>query len=316
MKGKATNDNGTHTPAGGDERIEALYDVPPVDFVVARNQLAAALKREGKKSEAELVRAMAKPSPSAFATNQLARQHPKELATYLEAAEKLRASQIAGTPTSAAGFKAETVAQRAAFDRLVNLGEAILGEAKASTARAVVEKLANNLRFSVLTETGRDALRTGRLNGDLEPPDFSEILAAIPLRTREESGRSDATGAPPPAASDETDERPSPGGSTLIANALAEKKVRAEADDLRRQIVRAEAELGRIEREQRQSHAASAELVKRKAELEKNLAIVDEAARDEEAKAENLAREREAAEATLSELKEKVAALGEPHKRG
>src|SRR5205085_11137042 len=59
---------------GGDahrERIDALYREPSSAFIAARNALAAAIKREGGADAAQRVKQLAKPSPGAWALNQV-----------------------------------------------------------------------------------------------------------------------------------------------------------------------------------------------------------------------------------------------------
>ena len=59
---------------GGDphrDRVDALYREPSSNFIAARNALASALKREGEADAAERVKHLAKPSPSAWALNQV-----------------------------------------------------------------------------------------------------------------------------------------------------------------------------------------------------------------------------------------------------
>ncbi|MCC7125349.1 MAG: hypothetical protein IT178_10910, partial [Acidobacteria bacterium] len=50
--------------------IDALYQGPLDGFTAARNALAAALKKSGDKAGAERVKALAKPSVTAWAVNQ------------------------------------------------------------------------------------------------------------------------------------------------------------------------------------------------------------------------------------------------------
>src|SRR5437763_1631733 len=70
-----------------------LYEVAPSAFVEARNRLAADLKKAGRAAEAAAVKALAKPNASVWATNQLARRAPDELAGFLEAQDALERAQ-------------------------------------------------------------------------------------------------------------------------------------------------------------------------------------------------------------------------------
>jgi len=50
-----------------EERLDELYALPLDEFTAARNELAKALRAEGKREEADAVKALAKPSVTAWA---------------------------------------------------------------------------------------------------------------------------------------------------------------------------------------------------------------------------------------------------------
>ena len=74
-------------------RVDGLYGLPRGEFTSARNALVRELQSAGRKDEAEEVRALKKPSVSAWAVNQLARQHPQEVAELVKAGDGLRKAQ-------------------------------------------------------------------------------------------------------------------------------------------------------------------------------------------------------------------------------
>src|SRR2546428_10606151 len=81
----------------GDD-IDALFAVPLTAFTGARNALAARLKQGGRGDEAERVKALGKPSVSAWAVNQLYWKHRQAFDRLLETGQTLRhahASQLA-----------------------------------------------------------------------------------------------------------------------------------------------------------------------------------------------------------------------------
>ena len=55
--------------------MDALFKLPLAEFTGARNDLAARLKREGRANDSNFVKALAKPSISAWAVNQLHWNH-------------------------------------------------------------------------------------------------------------------------------------------------------------------------------------------------------------------------------------------------
>ena len=72
-----------------EDLADQLYGHPPDEFTAARNEAAATLRKQGRREEAEQVKALAKPNAAAWALNRLARENVKELAGFLQAAAAL-----------------------------------------------------------------------------------------------------------------------------------------------------------------------------------------------------------------------------------
>ncbi|MDQ3895954.1 MAG: hypothetical protein M3326_01680, partial [Actinomycetota bacterium] len=80
--------------ADGMEAVtEELYALDPAEFVTARDDLAKRLKQAGDKQLATEVGKLRRPSPAAWAVNQLARRHRAELEDLVQKGEELRAAQ-------------------------------------------------------------------------------------------------------------------------------------------------------------------------------------------------------------------------------
>ena len=56
--------------------VDALYALPPTEFIGRRNELAKALRSEKRQDDAALVATLAKPTAAAWALNQIARRRP------------------------------------------------------------------------------------------------------------------------------------------------------------------------------------------------------------------------------------------------
>ena len=78
-----------------DDEVDRLYALPLEEFTAARNNLAAALKKEGKAEEADEVKNLRKPSISAWAVNQLARKERMQVRSLVTSADRLRKAQAA-----------------------------------------------------------------------------------------------------------------------------------------------------------------------------------------------------------------------------
>jgi hypothetical protein len=158
--------------------IDRLLALPPSEFVSARNQLAAALKKTDAARAAE-IKELPKPTPSVWATNQVAHRSPDRVAAFLAASDELEKAQAG---RAGAGTYQETLtAQRQALDRLVAAAAERLTEAGLAANRTVLDRVTNNLRWAVLADDSRRLLTEGRLLRDLEAPDFSALVERMPL---------------------------------------------------------------------------------------------------------------------------------------
>src|SRR5258705_9444994 len=69
---------------------DALRDVPPREFVRARDALAARLAEEGKGTEAREIRRLPRPSPVVWALNRTAVAQPRALNALIQAVDRPR----------------------------------------------------------------------------------------------------------------------------------------------------------------------------------------------------------------------------------
>src|SRR5215467_11730128 len=72
------------------DEVDALFKLPLAEFTGVRNSLAARLKRDGCADDASLVKALAKPSVSAWAVNQLHWKHPEAFDRLLATGQRFR----------------------------------------------------------------------------------------------------------------------------------------------------------------------------------------------------------------------------------
>ena len=84
-KGKRDNNLG--------DDVDALFRLPLAEFTGARNTLAARLKKSGREDEAVLVKALVKPSISAWAVNQLYWNHREAFDRLIASGERFHKAQ-------------------------------------------------------------------------------------------------------------------------------------------------------------------------------------------------------------------------------
>src|SRR5919206_1996535 len=112
-----------------DAVTEDLYGLDPGEFVAARNDLAKRLRKSGDKQLAAEVAKLRRPSPAAWAVNQLARRHRQELEELVRKGEELRTAQDRALAGAEAGdLRQAGRARRDAVARLAELAERILVE--------------------------------------------------------------------------------------------------------------------------------------------------------------------------------------------
>lgn len=301
-----------HDPDPADE----LYLVPPAQFVAARNQLAAALKKAGKKADAEVVKALAKPPVSVWAINQVARRNAEAMARFLEASDQLRAAQVAAGSTAQArqGYQDSLAKQRDSLQPVLAMIEQVLTEAGLAPGKPVLDRVVNDLRWGAVEDQTRALLAQGRLLDDVAPTDFSALVGHIPLLDRPASARAPArTSAPvalinPPASSARpAAARATPAKPTAVLDADP-------ADHAARDKARQEAAALRVEVKSARSfvHKARQTVAARKTAHERALAGVaehQEALAQAEAAADQAKRALDHAEQLLAEQERTVERL-------
>ena len=169
-------------PSTSSNDVDALFKVPLGEFTAARNALAAQLKKAGRQAEGDEVKALAKPSVSAWVVNQLYWRHRESFDRLIEAGDRLRRAQ-ASRPTSEAG-RAPIVARREAVTALANLAADMLREGNHGAARDLLRRVTSTLEALSSYGSRPDAPIAGRLTDDVELPGF-EAVATFPFGSDE-----------------------------------------------------------------------------------------------------------------------------------
>ena len=159
----------------GDE----LFGLPPEEFVAARDELARRLRREGDAEAAGQVKALRRPSLSAWAVNRLARERGRALGPLLAAGERLRAAhQAALAGEGAAELRSAAKAEREVVAGLVETALELLREAGHPATDATRDRVAATLHAAATSPEAADLVRNGRLTTDLDPSGFGTAADA------------------------------------------------------------------------------------------------------------------------------------------
>src|SRR5262245_43295309 len=118
--------------------LTALFRLPPEQFMAARNQLVAELRRAGEATAADSIAKLPRPTPVVWAINQAAQRDGTAAQRLLDAADQLKRAQLGrgqlDVPTS-------TKAYREAVTALVDQSLAQLRDAGRPTTAAVKNRL-------------------------------------------------------------------------------------------------------------------------------------------------------------------------------
>jgi hypothetical protein len=164
-----------------DDGIERLYRGPLDAFTSARNDLVKQLRKSGGKEDAERVRVLAKPTPSAWAVNVLFEREGERMEALLAAGEKARAGQRAAVSGKGVeALRASLAEVRGLIDELRRRGSAILAESGRAVSRDVIERIGTDLQALALSPDAAGPAARHWLDRDLDPPGF-EVLAGLQL---------------------------------------------------------------------------------------------------------------------------------------
>ena len=177
---------------GFQQEIDRLFGLPLNEFISARNELARRLKNDGDGGGADEIRALGKPSVSAWTINQLSRRELDAVRDLLNAGEAVRKAQKrllreAGTPDSLRDALAK---ERKAIDSLIKRARSVLETAGRPTTEGMLQRIAATLQVAAVENDGRELLKAGRLTVDLEPTGF-EAFAGVELRPRQSGSTHD-----------------------------------------------------------------------------------------------------------------------------
>ena len=159
------------------DALDRLYGLPLDEFTAARDHLAAELREKGDRDATGQVRKLRRPTLSAWAVNQLVRQHGREIREVLSVGDDVRAAQRAALSGGAERIREITARRRRAIDRLLDLAEDLLARAGHATGRSTLDKVGDTLMAATVDEGAAEAVRAGRLERELAPASGFETLA-------------------------------------------------------------------------------------------------------------------------------------------
>ena len=150
--------------------IDALYELPPEQFIAARDRLFKQQRDDGRSAEAQRVKSLRRPTVPAWAVNQVVRHRRSEVDELLAAGDDLRrAQQRALSGKGGAELREASERRRNALREVVQAAEAVLEQADRASAPHL-EAIRNTFEAASLEREAAAELREGRLAKELEAP--------------------------------------------------------------------------------------------------------------------------------------------------
>jgi len=159
--------------------VDALFKLPLAEFTGVRNALAAQLKKSGRGEESVRVKALAKPSISAWAVNQLYWNHREAFDRLIAFADRFHKAQASRGGEKIADMRTALDARREALTHLSDLATSLLREASPNPGQnpslETIRRITTTLEGISAYSSRRDGPRGGRLTHDVDPPGFESL---------------------------------------------------------------------------------------------------------------------------------------------
>jgi hypothetical protein len=162
-----------------DDDIDALFRLPLAEFTGERNALAARLKKEGRRNDADRVKLLAKPSISAWTVNQLYWDHREAFNQLMATGKRLRPAQKLRLAGKVAGMRDSLDARREVLAQLSELAEELLREAGSNPSPDTLRRVTTTLEALSAYALLSDGPTPGRFINDLDPPSFDSLASLM-----------------------------------------------------------------------------------------------------------------------------------------
>jgi hypothetical protein len=294
----------TGTKGKPEDDVDALFRLPLAEFTGARNALAAQLKKSGRGDEAAYVKALVKPSVSAWAVNQLYWNHRDEFDQLIASGERFHKAQTSRIAAKSADMRAALDARREALTQLAEFATSLLRNAGHNPALETVHRITTTLEAISAYASRSDAPRPGRLTQDVDPPGFELFgsSSSVPVMPKSKEN---------PAALTPSQRSKSDAASKRLAADHARRAAemrkaniadaRAALQEAKRSVTEARAKIQSLESGQKKVLADAKEAEKRKREAEEHFKKATAAAEDAARRAKDVGVE---AQAAAKELKD------------
>ena len=203
--------------------LDGLFQLPLTEFTAARNALAERLKKAGRSDEADRVKALSKPTISAWVVNQLYWKYRDEFNRLTAAGESVRRAQALQLAGKAADMRGPLAARRESISQLSRLASELLVNASHNPTPDTMRRVATTLEALSSYSSLSGSPQLGRLTEDVDPPGFESLAALVSNDQMEPASQKTPVVTFPPSARS-TASKPDGARQTSIAAAQAEVK--------------------------------------------------------------------------------------------
>jgi hypothetical protein len=172
----------------GDE-LDRLYHGALEDFTSGRNELAKALRSDGKTAAADWIKGLTKPSRAAWLVNQLAVRKSDQIDELLEVGSELRAAQeemLAGS-TDREKLRETARREQRTVDSLLRTAEAIGREH--GVGAQILTRVGETLQAATTDPALAEAIQAGRLTREQRAASIGLIGPAEPAAPKRKGAR-------------------------------------------------------------------------------------------------------------------------------
>jgi len=160
--------------------LDELFKLPLSEFTAQRNALIKRLQQAKRGDEADRVKALTKPSVSAWAVNQLYWNHRKDFDRLIAAGTRLTQAHTSQLSGKTADVQEPTAARRDAISTLLRLAENLLTDGGHSASPDTMHRIATTLETLSTSSTSPNAPVPGHLTSDVGPLGFESWVALVP----------------------------------------------------------------------------------------------------------------------------------------
>jgi hypothetical protein len=159
--------------------LDRLYELPLDEFTAARNDLSKRARKSGGKDVVATIKALPKPTISAWAVNQLARRQRGLIEAFVAtSATAMEAQRRVFAGAGDVALREAMHAQRAVLLQLREAAAAVLTAGGHAAGASVLDRVGATLQALAGDAEGAAELARGRVDRDLDPPGF-EALAGL-----------------------------------------------------------------------------------------------------------------------------------------